>query len=181
MGGYAERMLLSAPLLLPVPNGVDPRHAALIEPMAVGLRAVNKSRIGRNEVALVLGCGPIGIAIIASLRRQGVENIVAADYSTKRRTLAATMGAGQTVDPAEGSPFDDVTPAMVFEAVGVPGVLDDVLRRAPMGTRVVVAGVCMQPDIVHPFWGIMKEISMQFALGYDPTEFASSCTRLPRA
>ena len=102
MGGYAERMLLSAPLLLPVPNGVDPRHAALIEPMAVGLHAVNKSRIGRNEVALVLGCGPIGIAIVASLRRQGVENIVAVDYSTKRRTLAATMGAGQTVDPHRG-------------------------------------------------------------------------------
>ena len=93
---------MSAPLLLPVPNGVDPRHAALIEPMAVGLHAVNKSRIGRNEVPLVLGCGPIGIAIVASLRRQGVENIVAVDYSTKRRTLAATMGAGQTVDPHRG-------------------------------------------------------------------------------
>jgi 2-desacetyl-2-hydroxyethyl bacteriochlorophyllide A dehydrogenase len=174
MGAYAERMLLSAPLLLPVPNGLDPRHAALTEPMAVGLHAVNKSGIERNEVALVLGCGPVGIAIVAALRRQGVETIVAADYSAKRRDLAETMGAGQTVDPAECSPFDDVTPAVVFEAVGVPGVLDDVLRRAPMGTRIIVAGVCMQPDVVHPFWGIMKELSIQFALGYDPTEFASS-------
>lgn len=174
VGAYAERMLLSAPLLLPVPNGVDPRHAALTEPMAVGLHAVNKACIERNEAALVLGCGPIGIAIIASLRLQGVENIVAADYSTRRRIMAATVGAGQTIDPAEVSLFDDVTPAVVFEAVGVPGVLDDMLRRAPMGTRVVVAGVCMQPDIVLPFWGIMKEISIQFALGYDPTEFASS-------
>ena len=45
IGGYAERMLLSAPLLLPIPNGLDPKHAALTEPMAVGLHAVNKSNI----------------------------------------------------------------------------------------------------------------------------------------
>ena len=55
-------MLLSAPLLLPIPNGLDPQHAALTEPMAVGLHAVNKSAIQPGETALVLGCGPIGIA-----------------------------------------------------------------------------------------------------------------------
>lgn len=72
IGGYAERMLLSAALLLPIPNGLDPKHAALTEPMAVGLHAVNKSNIEPGETALVLGCGPIGIAIIASLRARGV-------------------------------------------------------------------------------------------------------------
>jgi threonine dehydrogenase-like Zn-dependent dehydrogenase len=174
LGGYAERMLLSAPLLLRVPNGLDPRHAALVEPMAVGLHAVNKSNIERGETALVLGCGPIGIAIVAALHNRGVETIVAADYSHKRRELAETMGAHRTVDPAEGSPFDSARPAVIFEAVGVPGVLDDVLRRAPMGSRVTVAGVCMQPDTVHPFFGIAKEISVQFVLAYDPTEFADS-------
>ena len=101
-------MLLSAPLLLPIPNGLDPRHAALTEPMAVGLHAVNKSGIQPGETALVLGCGPIGIAVIAALRTRGVETIVAADFSPKRRELAATMGAHQTVDPAQGSPFDTV-------------------------------------------------------------------------
>jgi 2-desacetyl-2-hydroxyethyl bacteriochlorophyllide A dehydrogenase len=174
MGGYAERMLLSAPLLLKVPNGLDPRHAALTEPMAVGRHAVNKSAIQPSETALVVGCGPIGIAIIAALRNRGVESIVAADFSPKRRELAQTMGAHQTLDPADGSPFDTNTPAVVFEAVGVPGIIDDVLRRAPMGTRVVVAGVCLQPDTMHPFFGIAKEISVQFVFAYDPTEFADT-------
>jgi threonine dehydrogenase-like Zn-dependent dehydrogenase len=174
LGGYAERMLLSAPLLLPVPDGLDPRHAALTEPMAVGLHAVNKSAIQPGEAALVLGCGPIGIAIIAALRNRGVENIVAADYSAKRRELAMTMGAHAVLDPADDSPFHAATPAVVFEAVGVPGIIDDVLRRAPAGARVVVSGVCMQPDTVHPFFGIAKEISVQFVFGYDPTEFADS-------
>ncbi|GAA2538099.1 zinc-binding dehydrogenase [Mycolicibacterium diernhoferi] len=174
VGGYSERMLLSAPLLLPVPNGLDARQAALTEPMAVGLHAVNTSRIERGEAALVIGCGPIGIAIIAALRHRGVENIVAADFSSTRRALAATVGAHLTVDPAQGSPFHQSAPAVVFEAVGAPGVIDDVLRRAPAGARVVVAGVCMQPDTVHPFFASAKQISLHFVFGYDPGEFAES-------
>ena len=174
VGGYAERMLLSAPLLLPVPNGLDPRHASLAEPVAVGLHAVNKSNIAPGEAALVLGCGTIGIAVVAALRLRGIETIVAADFSPKRRELAATMGAHQTLDPAQGSPFDTARPTVVFDAVGVPGIIDDVLRRARQGTRLVVVGVCMQADTVHPFFAIAKEISVQFVLAYDPQEFGDS-------
>ncbi|HYZ66225.1 MAG TPA: zinc-binding dehydrogenase [Mycobacterium sp.] len=176
IGGYAERMVLSAPLLTTVPNGLDPRHAALTEPMAVGLHAVNKSAIERGEAALVVGCGPIGIAIIAALRHRGVETIVAADYSARRRQLAESMGATTTVDPDNGSPFDSASPAVVFEAVGVPGIIDDILRRAPVGARVVVAGVCMQTDTFHPYFAIAKQINVQFVLAYDPTEF-TDCLR----
>jgi 2-desacetyl-2-hydroxyethyl bacteriochlorophyllide A dehydrogenase len=174
LGGYAERMLLSAPLLLRIPNGLSAQHAALTEPMAVGLHAVNKSAVQPGEAALVLGCGPIGIAVIAALRARGVESIAAADFSPKRRELATTMGAHQTVDPAQSSPFDSVHPAVVFDAVGVPGIIDDVMRRARHGTRLVVVGVCMQADTVHPFFGIAKEISVQFVLAYDLTEFGES-------
>ncbi len=178
IGGYAERMLLSAPLLIPIPNGLDFKHASLTEPMAVGLHAVNKSNIAPGETALVLGCGPIGIAIIAALRARGIETIVASDFSPKRRELATTMGAHQTLDAAQGSPFDTVKPAVVFEAVGVPGIIDDVLLRARPGTRLVVAGVCMQPDTVHPFFAIAKEINVQFVLAYTPEEFADSLRAL---
>jgi threonine dehydrogenase-like Zn-dependent dehydrogenase len=174
LGGYAERMLLSAPLLLRIPNGLDRRHAALTEPMAVGLHAVNKSGVQPGETALVIGCGPIGIAVIAALRARGVESIVAADFSPTRRDIATIMGAHQTLDPTQGSPFDIVTPALVFEAVGLPGIIDDILRRAGHGTRLVVVGVCMQPDTLHPFFAIAKEINVQFVLAYDPNEFADS-------
>jgi threonine dehydrogenase-like Zn-dependent dehydrogenase len=178
IGGYAERMLLSAPLLLPVPNGLDLKHAALTEPMAVGLHAVNKSNITPGETALVLGCGPIGIAIVASLSARGVEKIVATDFSPKRRELAAAMGAHQTLDAALGSPFDTVKAAVVFEAIGVPGIIDDVLLRARSGTRLVVAGVCMEADTFHPFFAIAKEINVQFCLACGPEEFAESLRSL---
>jgi len=179
-GGYSDRMLLSAPMLLEVPNGLDARRAALTEPMAVGLHAVNRSGIDTNDGALILGCGPIGLAVIAALSVKRIEPIVAADFSTTRRQLASTMGAHVTVDPATTPAFEAWAgagrgrPLVVFEAIGAPGVLDDILRVAPMQARVVVVGVCMQRDALTPFFGIAKEISMQFVLAYDPGEFASS-------
>ena len=180
--GYGERMLLSAPMISEVPNGLDYRHAALTEPMAVGLHAVNKSRIKPGEGALVLGCGPVGLAVIAALKLKGIDTIVATDFSPTRRGLATTMGATAVVDPAAEPAFDawsregKAKPLVVFEAIGVPGIIDGVLKDAPHSTRLVVVGVCMEHDVINPFFGISKELNIQFCLGYDPMEFAA-CLR----
>ncbi|HEY2813035.1 MAG TPA: zinc-binding dehydrogenase [Acidimicrobiales bacterium] len=181
--GYSERMLLSAPLLQVIPNGLDAGSAALTEPMAVGLHAVNKSGIAAGSGALVLGCGPVGLAVIAALKLRNVEPIVASDFSPARRGLASTMGAHIVVDPAAEDAFDVWTrdgrgSLVVFEAIGVPGIIDGALRDAPPQARIVVVGVCMQPDTITPFFGIGKELSLQFVLGYDPMEFAQSLTSI---
>jgi threonine dehydrogenase-like Zn-dependent dehydrogenase len=179
-GGYSQRMLLSAPMILEVPNGLDARRSALTEPMAVGLHAVNKSGMAEGDGALVLGCGPIGLAVVAALSLRGVEPIVASDYSPARRLLASRMGAHAVADPATQPVFDawaregNERPVVVFEAIGVPGVLDDIMRRAPRHSRVVVVGVCMQKDAVNLFYGIAKELNIQFVLAYSPDEFATS-------
>ena len=178
-GGYGERMLLSAPMISEVPNGLDFRHAALTEPMAVGLHAVNKSRIKPGEGALVIGCGPVGLAVIAALKLKGIDTIVATDFSPTRRALATTMGATEVVDPAGEPAFEawnragKSKPLVCFEAIGVPGIIDSVLKDAPHSTRLVVVGVCMEADRINPFFGIAKELNVQFCLGYDPMEFAS--------
>src|SRR5579884_1103712 len=182
--GYSERMLLSAPLLVQAPGGLDPRLVALTEPMAVGLHAVNRSGIKAGEGAIVLGSGPVGLAVIAALRLAGAEPIVATYYSAMRRRLAGVMGAHEVVDPGEEPAFDawarlgnGRTP-VVFEAVGVPGMIDDAMRDAPRHSRVVVVGVCMEPDRITPFWGIAKELAVQFVLGYEPHEFAGTLTAI---
>ena len=178
--GYGERMLLSAPMLQEVPNGLDARRAALTEPMAVGFHAVNRSNIKPGEGALVLGCGPVGLAVIASLKLRNIEPIVASDFSPARRALAAEMGAHQTVDPADEPAFEAWSrtgggrPLVVFEAIGVPGIINGALRDAPPQTRIVIVGVCMQQDTITPFFGIAKEVNLQFVLGYDPMEFAET-------
>ena len=179
-GGYGERMLLTAPMLLEVPNGLPAHHAALTEPMAVGLHAVNRSEIDRSAGAVVLGCGPVGLAVIAALSLRGIEPIVAADLSATRRALALTMGAHTVVDPHVAPAWEawrsvgSGRPLHVYEAIGVPGIINEIMRAAPTGTHVTIVGVCMEADTVTPFFGISKELRIQFVLGYDPDEFARS-------
>ena len=67
-GGYGEYMRLTEGLLLEVPNGLSSEHAALTEPMAVGYHAVEKARMDKRDAPLVIGCGPVGLAVIAALK-----------------------------------------------------------------------------------------------------------------
>ncbi|MBR0872065.1 zinc-binding dehydrogenase [Bradyrhizobium tropiciagri] len=197
-GAYAEQMLLSEPLLLEVPNGLGAEHAALTEPLAVGVHAVAKADIRGGEVPLVIGCGPVGLAVIAALKIKGLGPIIAADYSPARRQLAEKMGADVVIDPAKTQPYASwaehaqmteaekaarppmqallppLKPALIFECVGVPGVLQQVFEGAPRDARVVVVGVCMETDRSEPMLGILKELNVQYVLGYTPEEFAYS-------
>jgi len=183
-GGYAQYMLLSAPLALEVPNGLDSRHAALTEPLAVGIHGVARSGATARDSAVVVGCGPVGLAVIAALRAIGVESIVAADLSHTRRAMALTMGAIEAVDPTEEGVVDawrrvdGHRPLVAFEAVGVPGMLQQLLADLPPGTRVAVVGVCMEPDRILPFFAIAKELSLHFALAYGADEFAGALRAL---
>jgi 2-desacetyl-2-hydroxyethyl bacteriochlorophyllide A dehydrogenase len=177
VGGYAERMVLSAPLMLEVPNGLPTEHAALTEPLAVGVHAVEKGNLTGDEAPLVVGCGPVGLAVIAALKLKGIHPIVAADFSPKRRELAVLMGADIVVDPAAESPYGKLAGdkrAAVFECVGVPGLIQQIFEKAPRDARVIIVGVCMEPDTIEPLFAIFKELNLQFVLGYTPEEFARS-------
>ena len=92
--------------MMMVPNGISPELSALTEPMAIGWHAVRRSEIGRRDVAIVIGCGPIGLAVICLLKARGVRTIVAADLSAARRELASRCGADIVVDPTHQSPYE---------------------------------------------------------------------------
>ncbi len=200
-GGFAEYMVLNAATLLEVPNGLDTETAALTEPMSVGRHAVARAALTPDDVALVVGCGPVGLSVIAALAQRGVHPIIAADFSPARRRLALEFGADSVVDPRDHSPYErwqDLAwppgvdradplvrllgpkprPGVVFECVGVPGVLQEILEGAMRDTRVVVVGVCMEHDRIRPLTGIGKEINIQFVLGYTPEEFSATLTDL---
>jgi threonine dehydrogenase-like Zn-dependent dehydrogenase len=215
-GAYAEQVLAEAAMSFVVPNGLNSSIAALTEPMAVGLHAVHRSEISKRDVAVVIGCGPVGLAVICHLKAKGVQTIVASDFSPGRRALAQRCGAHIVIDPAHDSPFatagsrkgvitavpelaelgvgameklrklpgwnhvyriaDKLGAAapkrpIVFECVGVPGIIDSILVAAPFNSRVIVAGVCMGTDHFKPTLAISKEIDLRFVLGYTPLEF----------
>ena len=139
----------------------------------------------RNAAAVIAeGRKPSGVSLLvsgATLSETSTSPCPGCSECRQEDTAiskAPARASPQTVDPAQGSPFDTTRPGVVFEAVGVPGILDDVLRRARPGSRLVVAGVCMQPDTVHPFFAIAKEINVQFVLAYTPEEFGDSLRAL---
>jgi threonine dehydrogenase-like Zn-dependent dehydrogenase len=214
-GAYAEQVVAQESLMLPVPNGLPADIAALTEPMAVAWHAVQRGEVGRRDVAIVIGCGPIGLGVILALKAKGVRTVVASDYSPGRRALATACGADVVVDPATASPFaggeqrGHLTTAdaafdlglstldklqrlpvgwwhawrlgerlgagpkrpVIFECVGVPGVISSLIDGAPLYSRVVVVGVCVGTDQITPAMAINKEIDLRFVLGYTPLEF----------
>ena len=207
VGGYAERMLLGERFLLPVPDGLASEHAALSEPLAVGVHAVEKARMAVGEVPLVIGCGPVGLAVIAALRlKRKLVNfgpIIASDFSPKRREIAQIMGADIVVDPAAASPYATwaeiakltpeeaaalppspvtgpatVKPQVIFECVGVPGMIQNVFQGAAQDARIIVVGVSMEADRQEPLIAIFKELSVQYVFGYNVDEFAVALTLL---
>ena len=201
--------------MMPVPADLPTDVAALTEPMAVGWHAVRRGEVGKRTVAIVIGCGPVGLSVILLLKAKGVRTVVASDYSAGRRALATACGADVVVDPAHASPFTAVerrghlvdTPAalelavgtreklerlpigwwhlwrlgealgaapkhpVIFECVGMPGVIDSIIEGAPLFSRVVVVGVLVGADQITPAMAINKEIDLRFAFGYTPLEF----------
>lgn len=215
-GGYAERMLMQEVSMLPVSNGLSSDLAALTEPMAVAFHAVKRSEIARRDVAIVIGCGPVGLSVICLLKAQGIKTVVASDFSPGRRALARQCGADLVIDPAETSPYANseeyghiqeypallalgmgtleslsklplpwwhvwrlveklgaanVKRPIIFECVGVPGLLQQVIEGAPLMSRIVVVGVCMPMDSIEPALAIQKEIDLRFVLGHTPLDF----------
>lgn len=183
-GAYAEYFLLSEKLLITVPENLSTEAAALTEPLAIGIHAVNRANLSANPVAVVMGCGPIGLAVIAALRMKGIEHIVAGDFSRKRRELAAEMGASVVVDAAVTSPFAQlpavkaIDPAVIFECTGVNGLIGQCVEAAPKGSEIVVAGITHGEDKLIPATAISKELSLYFVGFYTTEEFESALAAL---
>ncbi|MFE3442756.1 zinc-binding dehydrogenase [Nocardia sp. NPDC059180] len=216
-GGYAQQVLATESMSMRVPAGLEADAAVLTEPLAVALHAVRRGEVGPKDTAVVIGCGPIGLGVIAMLKATGVRTVIASDFSAGRRALAQACGADLVVDPATDSPWSSfaqskryltesigladrgitamdklrrvpylpwwhvlraadklgATPRgpVVFECVGVPGMIEQIVTAAPLLTRVVVVGVCMAPDTFRPSVAINKEVDLRFVFGYDPAEF----------
>jgi threonine dehydrogenase-like Zn-dependent dehydrogenase len=221
-GGYAEQVVVEESLMFALPNGLSPKLAVLTEPLAVGWHAVRRAEAEKNDVAIVIGCGPVGLAVICMLKARGVAAVVASDFSAGRRQLAAACGADIVVDPGAESPYaalgdqgfltslpaavglaigtmEKLRPLpvpwqhvwraaemrdgrpkhpVIFECVGVPGILDGIIASAPLYSRVVVAGVCVEPDTIRPVMAINKEIDLRFVMGYTPLEFSDTLSML---
>jgi (R,R)-butanediol dehydrogenase/meso-butanediol dehydrogenase/diacetyl reductase len=175
-GAFAEYVAISARHTIRLPPAVPVELGALVEPLAVGLHAVATARLRPGAVVAILGAGPIGLAILVWARHFGARHTIVCEPSAGRRELAGRLGASEAAAP--GGEFLGALsrlapdgPDTVFEAVGAPGLIQQAIGSVGFRGRVIVAGVCNQPDTIAPLTSILKETSLHFVLAYEKDDF----------
>jgi (R,R)-butanediol dehydrogenase/meso-butanediol dehydrogenase/diacetyl reductase len=168
-GGFAEYVRVHQRETVGLPESIDPALGALVEPLAVGMHAVERAHIRSGDKVLVVGAGPVGLSVIAWAARSRAGELVASDPSAERRKAAEQFGATRTVDP-DAEPLEpryDV----VIECVGLPGITDSCVRASKHHGHIVIAGVCTKPDPYVPVMALVKELAMDFVVYYTRREF----------
>jgi len=178
VAGFCEYSRVGANDCVVLPPTVSDEEGALVEPLAVGLQAVRKAALTVGAGVLVIGAGPIGLATAFWARRLGASTVVVAANSARKGAIATAMGASHFValqdaaDPRRA--MHDALGGLadvVFEAVGLPGTIDQAIGHVkPTGT-VVVLGLCNGPDSFTPAVAVWKEVRLLFSMCYERTDF----------
>lgn len=149
-GGMAEYVALPPEVLHPVPDGVDPRMAALAEPLAVAVHAVARSGMERGDVVAVYGAGPIGVLTALVARHEGASEVVITEPSGWRREVAGRLGftvvpdgvsIAETLELLTGGEGADTT----FDSAGHPSVAAELAEVTRVHGRIVIVGVYKEP------------------------------------
>jgi (R,R)-butanediol dehydrogenase/meso-butanediol dehydrogenase/diacetyl reductase len=176
-GAYAEYVKVGSHETFHLPSSFGRGDGALVEPLAVGLHAVDRARLRRGDNVLVIGGGPVGMAVTLWARHFGARAIVVSDPVAARRDQCGTLGATSGLDPNDGPVRDayltavGALPDVVFECVGVPGMVQASIDAAAVHGTVVIVGVCSKPDPFVPVVALMKELTMHFVVYYRSADY----------
>lgn len=176
-GGMAEFTTVPATKLHVLPENVDLRLGALVEPMSVAWHAVGRSGVDAGGTALIAGAGPIGIGVWFALKARGVEKVLVSEPSADRRATIAALGA-TVIDPVN----EDLAAAVseisggngvdvAFDAAGAGPAITSALASLVPGGRVVVVAIHERPMEFLPTQLVMAETDIAGALAYLPEDF----------
>lgn len=178
-GAYAEYTVVGAADALPLPDTLGFDEAAAVEPLAVGLDAVRRAKLTDQDSVLIIGGGPIGLSVTQWSRFFGARDVIVSELNPARRKIAEAMNATATIDAASTpntiEAFEALTgrkPTVIFEAVGVPGMIQRCIDMAESDSRIVVVGVCQETDSFEPTQCILKSLQLIFAYGYSSADYA---------
>jgi (R,R)-butanediol dehydrogenase / meso-butanediol dehydrogenase / diacetyl reductase len=178
-GAFAEQTVVPVHSLHAIPDGVSFEAAAMVEPLAVSRRAVSRTPVGPDSVVLVIGTGPIGAGVVQFARIAGASRVIVSETSAERRALALAMGASDAIDPAQDPVRDQVLalagklPDVVFECVGVPGLIQQAIEVAAYEATIMVVGVCFEEDRFRPNMAMKRELTLGFSNCYTHEDFAA--------
>jgi len=161
--------------LLALPEGLDPRAAALAEPLAVALHALTNGNVVAGQTAMVLGAGPIGALAIAAMKARGVSEIKCVEPSPVRQELALAVGADRVLVPddlvvpsiAEPHVVVDGAVDVVLECSGVRSAMEAGLAQLVRGGTMVLVGAGIDPPRFDPNRIVLNEVIITGAFTYD--------------
>jgi len=178
-GGYGEYAVTAERQCVALPVSTSLADGAIIEPLAVALHGVNLSGLQPGDRVLVLGAGPIGLSVAFWARQQGAGSVVVQDIVPHQADRARLMGATDFVcapeDPvaaglrALGGPAD-----IVFECVGLPGLIAQSVDMVRLKGTVLVLGLCTRSDTFVPFKALVKEARLQTSAFFTLDEYQAS-------
>jgi len=182
-GGYAEYALTRPNQCVKLPAELSLADGAIVEPLAVALHGVNLSGLQEGDKVLVLGAGPIGLAVAFWAKRMGASKVAIQDIADYQESRALEMGADVfVVDP--GDPIGSAERALggkadiVFECVGVPGLIAQAVEQVrPRGT-ILLLGLCTRPDTFNSFAMLSKEVRLVTSAFFTVPEYRASLDAL---
>lgn len=149
-GAHCTYKVMPAVMAVPIPDNLSMDDAAQLEPACVAYHAAKRGDIQKGDIALVIGAGPIGNFCMQSIKALGAFRVFIADIDERRLALASSLGADGVIDTSREKLGDGLkrlaggikNVGVFFDCVGQKGeVLDEIIRLAGRGSRVVVAGV----------------------------------------
>jgi (R,R)-butanediol dehydrogenase/meso-butanediol dehydrogenase/diacetyl reductase len=164
-GGYAEYAVTRPNQCVILPKSASLTDGAIIEPLAVALHGVNMSGLRSGDQVLILGAGPIGLAVAFWARRAGAAKVVVQDIADHQRDRAIAMGASGFVADAD-DPVGAAERALggkadiVFECVGLPGLIAQAVNQVRNRGTILLLGLCTRPDTFNSFAMLSKEVRL---------------------
>lgn len=182
-GGYGEYVRIAERQAIRLPGSASIADGALIEPLAVALHGVRKSALKPGDNVVVLGAGPIGLATAFWARRMGARRVVITDLDRLQEERSMILGATDFVAGEEDHVLQsdrilNGKADLVFECVGVPGMIAQAVEHVRLQGEIVVQGLCTQPDEFIPFRAISKECRIQFSNFFKIPEYEAALNML---
>lgn len=176
VGGFGQFAIAKARTCIKLPQSLSFADGALVEPLAVGLHAATLAELKPGCRVLVMGAGAVGLAATFWARRLGAGRIVVTSRSRRGESLAMQLGANAFVQSDEEAQHNIETalqgaPDVVFECIGVPGVLGRAAQFVRTGGLIVMLGYCMLPDPFPSSIAMYKQIRVQGSFAYTLREF----------
>ena len=186
-GGYGPFVRVGAPRLMAVPEEIDDRQAACVEPAAVGFHAVRLSGMHLGDRVAILGAGPIGLFTLQCALAAGARAITVVEPSAGRAGLARSLGADEVLDPREVADLSAAVtaalggpPDVAFDAAGVPATLQQAVDIVRPGGSVMMVGVSFDSAPIRPSTWVTRRVTVRAAFAYSRSDYEATIAMIQR-